>query len=195
MGSVDLSGSGINRSRKSKGQSMRIAIKLITVLASGVLLVGASPYSSMQDRAIKALSPEKILALKSGGGAGYALSAELNGYPGPKHVLELADKLELSRSQRGKAKQLFKSMKNEVLPLGKNLLAQEAQLELLFRKRQIDENSLIRMTRAIGVLDSKLRATHLKYHLEMADILNPHQRAAYSRLRGYHSGHNHRHAH
>ena len=35
-----------------------------------------------------------------------ALAAELNGYPGPLHVLELADRLGLSAEQRGKVQQL-----------------------------------------------------------------------------------------
>ena len=36
--------------------------------------------------------------LRAGRGMGLALAAELNGYPGPAHVLELADKLDLARS-------------------------------------------------------------------------------------------------
>ena len=38
-----------------------------------------------------------------------ALAAELNGYPGPSHVLELADKLELSTEQRASMQRLFDS--------------------------------------------------------------------------------------
>jgi len=47
------------------------------------------PYAGMQTRSIKALSDQQIADLKAGRGMGLALPAELNGYPGPIHVLEL----------------------------------------------------------------------------------------------------------
>jgi hypothetical protein len=49
-----------------------------------------SPYAGQQTRAIKALSPEDLAGLLNGEGMGMAKAAELNGYPGPVHVLELA---------------------------------------------------------------------------------------------------------
>ena len=49
-----------------------------------------SPYAGQQTRAIKALSPEDLAGLLNGEGRGMAKAAELNGYPGPVHVLELA---------------------------------------------------------------------------------------------------------
>jgi hypothetical protein len=55
-----------------------------------------SPYAGMQMRLIKALSEQQIADLKAGRGMGLALPAELNGYPGPIHVLELSDELGLS---------------------------------------------------------------------------------------------------
>ena len=60
----------------------------------------SSPYSGLETRAIKALSDSQIADLKAGRGMGLALAAELNGYPGPMHVLELADELVLSVEQR-----------------------------------------------------------------------------------------------
>ena len=58
-------------------------------------------------RSIKALSEQQVNELGAGRGMGLALAAELNGYPGPSHVLELADKLELSADQRAKVQRLF----------------------------------------------------------------------------------------
>ena len=49
------------------------------------------PYAGMQQRALKALSEDQIADLRAGKGMGLALAAELNGYPGPIHVLELCD--------------------------------------------------------------------------------------------------------
>lgn len=46
-----------------------------------------SPYTGMQDRAIKSLSDADIRELRRGGGWGHALPAEINGMPGPAHLL------------------------------------------------------------------------------------------------------------
>jgi len=61
----------------------------------------------MQTRPTKALSEQQVDDLRAGRGMGLALAAELNGYPGPSHLLELADKLELSADQRVRIGQLF----------------------------------------------------------------------------------------
>src|SRR4051794_40771771 len=60
----------------------------------------SAPYSGQQARSIKALSPENIAALLTGEGMGMAKAAELNGYPGPAHVLALAKELNLTEAQR-----------------------------------------------------------------------------------------------
>jgi hypothetical protein len=72
-----------------------------------------SPYQGMQSRTVKALSEQQVADLNEGRGMGLALAAELNGYPGPSHVLELADKLELKPDQISAVRSLFESMKQE----------------------------------------------------------------------------------
>jgi hypothetical protein len=62
----------------------------------------ATPYAGFQQRTVKALSEQEIADLRAGRGMGLALAAELNGYPGPAHVLEKADALGLSSAQRAK---------------------------------------------------------------------------------------------
>ena len=49
-----------------------------------------SPYTGEEQRAIKALSEEEIKDLLEARGMGLAKAAELNSYPGPLHVLQLA---------------------------------------------------------------------------------------------------------
>ena len=71
------------------------------------------PYAGMQTRPVKALSDQQIADLKAGRGMGLALAAELNGYPGPMHVLELAAPLGLSDEQRAKVAGLFDAMKRD----------------------------------------------------------------------------------
>src|SRR5213595_738740 len=121
--------------------------RLFVCLAVALLLAtaGASaqmPYAGMQVRSVKALSEQQVSDLNAGRGMGLALAAELNGYPGPSHVLELADKLDLSSDQRQQVQSLFDSMKAEALPLGSKLIAQETDLDKLFASRAITTDSL-----------------------------------------------------
>jgi hypothetical protein len=64
----------------------------------------ASPYAGMERRAVKALSEQQTADLKARRGMGLSLPAELNGYPGPAHVLELAEALRLSDDSTRKSK-------------------------------------------------------------------------------------------
>jgi hypothetical protein len=86
----------------------------------------------MQTRSIKALSEQQLVDLGAGRGMGLALTAELNGYPGPSHVLELADELELSADQRDRIRAQFDAMKAEAMPIGAKLIEQEAALDKQF---------------------------------------------------------------
>ena len=112
----------------------------------------ARPYAGMQARAIKALSTEQVADLKAGRGMSLALAAELNGYPGPRHVLELGDQLGLTDQQRADVQRLFDAMTAEAIPLGEKLIAQEAELNALFARRVVTATSLGAATAAIGAI-------------------------------------------
>lgn len=165
----------------------------LSLLAS--VAVAQSPYAGMESRPIKALSEQQVADLKAGRGMGLALPAELNGYPGPVHVLELADQLGLSADQKARIQTLFDSMKAEAVPLGANLLDQETALDQQFANHSITPESLQAQTAKIGVTQAELRNTHLKYHLQTAQILTPDQMQRYSTLRGYGSAMQHQHQH
>src|SRR5215203_7448654 len=96
-----------------------------------------SPYSGLEHRAVKALSDQQIADLRAGRGMGLALPAELNGYPGPIHALELADPLQLSPEQRNALQGLYEAMRAEAGPLGERLIAQEAELDRQFASRSV----------------------------------------------------------
>jgi hypothetical protein len=156
-----------------------------------------APYSGFEQRPIKALSIQQIDDLRQGRGMGLALAAELNGYPGPSHVIELSDRLGLSEPQLARTRELFEAMKSETIPIGERLIAQEADLDRLFASRGITSETLSSATASIGNTNAALRAAHLKYHLAMFDFLTPSQVARYSQLRGYDTrapeSHEHRH--
>ena len=159
------------------------------ILAAGTSFAQSpQPYAGMQTRPLKALSGEELADLREGRGMGLALAGELNGYPGPKHVLELAKELNLTEAQRMRTQRLFDDMKAEAVPLGQQLIAAETDLDRQFSGRTITPASLTAATAAIGATQGTLRATHLKYHLAMMDVLTPAQIARYGELRGYGGG-------
>lgn len=90
------------------------------------------PYAGQQARPIKALSDEDIAALRKGEGMGMAKAAELNGYPGPKHVLDLAQHLQLTDAQRRDVQAVFDRMSAAAKPLGSELIAEEQALLPLY---------------------------------------------------------------
>jgi Spy/CpxP family protein refolding chaperone len=166
---------------------MRITLIVLT-LSFGVTITNAqhaSPYADLQSRPIKALSEQQISDLRTGRGMGFALAAELNGYPGPLHVIEFASKLELSAEQRQRMDALFASMKAEATALGEALIGEEAALDRLFASREISTDALIAATNKIGATQAALRAAHLMYHLATVEVLNPVQVEKYAELRGY----------
>jgi Spy/CpxP family protein refolding chaperone len=169
-------------------------VLVLLVLAAGPSFAqSAQPYAGLEGRPIKALSEQQIADLRVGRGMGLALAADLNGYPGPMHVLELADDLDLSGQQRAKMQELFAAMKAEAIPLGERLIAQEADLDNAFASKTITAASLAASTEAIGATHAALRRTHLKYHLFALEVLTPVQLQRYAELRGYKSGMQHPH--
>ena len=146
---------------------------------------GSNPYAEMQARAIKALSAEQIDGLSSGKGMGMAMPAELNGYPGPRHVLELASQLGLSEEQRARTQALFEQMASEAKAAGEEVIAAEKALDLLFRDRRATQESVAAAVSSAASAQGRLRETHLRYHLAMMKVLSAEQIDEYNRLRGY----------
>lgn len=174
---------------KGIGKMMRPGMMIVCGLLVGAAVPEAraetSPYAGMQERSIKALSAQQIEDLHAGRGMGMALAAELNGYPGPAHVIELADALKLSNEQLVRTETLFAEMQQKAVPLGTEILSKEAELEQAFARARVDDVSLHRILGDIARLQGELRYTHLKYHLAMRELLSTDQIAAYDRLRGY----------
>lgn len=139
----------------------------------------------MQQREIRSLSPREIADLRAGRGMGLALAAELNGYPGPLHTLELAEPLKLTPEQQARTREVFARMQTEARALGSEVIAAERALDALFRDRTVTPEKLAAATEAAARAQGRLRAAHLRHHLEMMEVLTPGQVDAYKRLRGY----------
>ena len=159
-------------------------IVLVWVFAAGAA-PPASPYAGQESRAIKARSPQEIEDLLAGRGMGLAKAAELNRYPGPRHVLELAEQLGLSAAQRAETERIFEAMQAEARRLGAEIVAGERALDARFAEGTITAPELERLLDELGMLESRLRMVHLRAHLAQRDILTPTQRRQYEVLRGY----------
>ena len=134
---------------------MKLSITAIMIIALGGVAAaqhqhGNAPYAGMQQRAIKALSEQQIADLRAGRGMGLALAAELNGYPGPLHVLELADQLQLSVDQRRRVGELIEVMKADAVPVGEELIEHEKELDQAFADHSISPTRLAELTARIG---------------------------------------------
>jgi hypothetical protein len=166
---------------------LRLSSPIIALLLLGAAAAAdtSSPYAGRQARDIKALSAEQIEDLMNGRGMAMALPAELNGYPGPRHVLELAEELELTPDQLAQTERMFEDMRRKAIDLGGQIVAREAMLDELFASGTVSQATLRDAALALGRLSGELRAHHLGYHLAMRDLLEPHQIQSYRRLRGY----------
>jgi hypothetical protein len=162
-----------------------LAVAAALAAGTGSLAAQESPYAGYTGRPIKALADEQVAALLDGAGMGLALAAELNGFPGPKHVLELSDTLKIDDDQRAHLMRIFESMRGEAVLLGKRILALERELDSLFASGTIQRDRLGAVTGEIGRLQGTLRAVHLAAHLETTALLHVQQIRLYHEIRGY----------
>jgi len=166
---------------------------IITLAAVATLsaCTSLSPYAGQEAQSITSLSPREVSDLLDGKGMGFAKAAELNGYPGPLHVLELAGPLELTPAQRSATEQLFSRMQEAAKARGAMLVDAERALDMLFRSGKAQAETLGRQLDAIAQARARVRQSHLEAHLEQMRILTATQVERYNRLRGYGSHHTH----
>ncbi|MGB5815725.1 MAG: Spy/CpxP family protein refolding chaperone [Thermoanaerobaculia bacterium] len=169
----------------------RVLLGAVGLAAAGGLSAQHSPYMGLEKRETKALSDEQVAAYLAGDGMGFALPAELNHYPGPKHVLELAAELGLTSEQRARTEEIFREMKDEAQRLGREIVEREKHLDGLFAGGTISQESLTGVVGEIAVLQRELRVAHLRAHLEMVTTLTADQIALYEKHRGYHGAAGH----
>jgi len=183
-----------------------VAVVGLALVTCSLLAAERSAYVGQAHRKIKALSSQNVDDYLKGRGMGYAKAAELNHYPGPRHVLDLADKLALSKEQIERSTSVFNDMQITAISLGERLLEKESELDSRFARGDIDSKSLQQLTDEIGALTARLRFVHLNAHLKQQALLTKTQVENYDQLRGYgasaeehsqeHSGdHLHMHSH
>lgn len=168
---------------------MKGLIRALSLSLAVPLLVwsqaGQTPYAGQEARRVKSLSEDEVQAYLNGRGMGLAKPAELNSYPGPMHVLELAEQLHLSAEQKALTQEAFARMRGEATRLGKLIVEKEAKLNELFAEGKADQAALRASVAEIARLQGELRVAHLGAHLEMRRVLTPEQIRKYNELRGY----------
>jgi len=149
---------------------------------------GHSPYAGLEAREIKSLSEADIEELRRGGGWGLALPAELNGVPGPAHLLELRDEIGLDADQIAAIEAIFRRMQADAREAGARFIDAEAALEAAFRAGTLEPAHLRDLIDAAAAARADLRFVHLSRHLDMPRLLGDAQIARYDALRGYGAG-------
>lgn len=146
---------------------------------------GHGQYAGQQARDVASLSDEEVKGHLDGRGLGYARPAELNGYPGPMHVLELKKELALSPDQVSATTALFQRMQSRAREAGRAYIEAEQAVDAAFRSGSVDARQIAELVRTADLRRAEKRLAHLEAHIEMARLLSADQRKHYAELRGY----------
>ena len=173
---------------KTKVTVQILVLILITTFAfSAADHTHKSKYAGEEKREIKSLSATDIEELQNGKGWGLAKAAELNGVPGPVHILEMKEEINLSAEQIQAIEDIYEKMKQEAVALGLELIELERELNNHFANRTITNALLHQILQKIAQVHRQLRYVHLSTHLKTPDILKSEQITLYNKLRGYSS--------
>jgi Spy/CpxP family protein refolding chaperone len=166
-----------------------VAAGIAIVLGAFAAVAGAQHAGHAPDagggphRRVHAAQEEFDRVVAQGLGAGLAFAADQNGYPGPLHVLELKDRLGLTREQETRLEALRNVMFSASRPKSVQLLEAEARLRRLFAEGNADE---ARVRAAVGDVErtrAELRLVHLLTHLPTRAMLTEEQRRLYHEAR------------
>jgi hypothetical protein len=143
-----------------------------------------APVCSGERKAeISSLSPDDVKGHLAGHGMGLARAAEMNGYPGPLHVLELAKELSLSPPQKKLTEELVAATKAKAIDAGRALVEAERALDELFCTRKATQENVADAVARIGQRQAEVRRVHLAAHIRQVEILSPPQVLRYYELR------------
>jgi Spy/CpxP family protein refolding chaperone len=144
---------------------------------------GAGAGGGADHRRVQAYAAEFEQVVAGGRGFGMAFAADQNGYPGPLHALELADRLGLTAEQAATMRELMHAMFAEARPKGAALRAAEARLATLFAEGAANEAAVRAAVAEVERARSEVRLVHLLTHLRTRDLLTEEQRRLYHQAR------------
>ena len=146
------------------------------------------PPSDGRDSAVAttALTADAVRQLLAGDGMGLARPAELNDYPGPKHVLELKTALGITGEQERQVEAIRQQMLSRATVLGDEIVNAERALDAAFKAGRITDTELAERVGAIARLQAELRTAHLRAHLATRPLLSAEQVRKYYEHRRAH---------
>jgi Spy/CpxP family protein refolding chaperone len=121
--------------------------------------------------------------LEKGEGGGMGMLAEMYGYPGPKHLLDIHDSLRMGPGQVQRIANLYDEMRAAAAGKGQMIIVKEEELEDLFGSGRADEPTVRKLASEIGRMRGDLRAVHLTAHLKAWGLLTEEQRTRYKAIR------------
>ena len=151
---------------------MTTALKAIFLAAALAVAAGAT-----------AQVPPDRDGLLNGEGMGMAAYAEGNGFPGPKHVLDLAGKLQLTAKQKAEVKEIYDDMLTRARALGKMIVKVEEELHYQFNSGMLKQETVEEDAESIGRMRGSLRGVHLAAHVKTKAVLTARQTELYVKLR------------
>ncbi len=142
-------------------------------------------HSYSRGSEVPSLTDEEVRTLRQGDGMGLARAAELNHFPGPRHLLDLAPELGLSDDQTMRIRAIYDRMKSQAVSKGEDIIKAESHLADLFASGEPSVGEMTRVAGHLGTIRGQLQAIHLRAHIEAARELSAGQIREYDRLRGY----------
>ncbi|HUJ41590.1 MAG TPA: Spy/CpxP family protein refolding chaperone [Candidatus Acidoferrales bacterium] len=159
---------------------------LTVVLGCAALAAGAPVRRTEQGNSAMqhhhSCQQEERASIERGEGFGMAMPADLAGYPGPRHVLDMAKDLGLTAEQKAGVEKIYEAMHEKAVARGKELFEAEARLEQMFREGR-PEADLREQSFRVDSIHAELRWIHLSAHLAAQKLLTAEQIAKYTRLR------------
>jgi Spy/CpxP family protein refolding chaperone len=144
---------------------------------------GGDADAQAAHRRVEAYLKEFDAVVGDGRGFGLAFAADQNGYPGPLHVLELKDRLQLTPEQEARMTSLFQTMLAEARAKAMRLAEAEARLRQVFAAGTADAAAVRAAVAGAEAARAEVRLVHLLTHLEARDLLTETQRRTYHHLR------------
>ena len=168
-------------------KSFAVSLSLAFLAAPCAVAAQHAAAPETGEQTIAGLSADDIATIRAGGGWGLAKPAEMNGAPGPKHLLELADRLELDDAQIAGIEDIRERMTARAVAAGERFLTAEAALTEAFAAGSVQASELERLVAAAGEARAAMRLAHLDAHRETVPLLSAAQIERYAILRGHRS--------
>lgn len=166
-------------------RSLALAVLLAAAPAAGQDPASAAPPHPPGGPGKSSLSADEIDGLLAGDGMGVAQTAERNHYPGPRHLLDVADEVGLSPEQRAAVRQIYVETIDRARAVGRQIVDREQALSDAFARGEITEDGLRARVAGIADLRGQLRVIHLTAHLKTRTLLSAAQLEKYEKLRGH----------